>query len=81
LVMQKEFDIAFIDIGLTDISGIDLYLKLREIKPHIHPILITGDPYSAEGIEHFGCLYKPFEIDKIFWELDKIKYLKGLDKT
>lgn len=81
LVMQKGFDIAFIDIGLTDISGVDLYLKLREIKPHIHLMLITGDPSRAEGIEHFGCLYKPFEIDKIFWELDRIKCLKGLDKT
>jgi DNA-binding NtrC family response regulator len=78
---SKEFDIAFIDIGLSDISGIELYLKLREIKPDIHLMLITGNPYKAEGVESFGCLYKPFEIDKIFLEIDKIRSLKGFPKA
>ncbi len=80
LANAKEFDIAFIDIGLNDISGIELYLKLREINPDIHLMLITGNPYKAEGVESLGCLYKPFEIDKIFLEIDKIKSLKGLPK-
>lgn len=76
LVMKKEFDIAFIDIALPDISGVDLYLKLRKINPNIHLMLITGDPSRAEGIEHLGYLCKPFEMDKIFLEIDKIKYSK-----
>jgi len=80
LAMRKEFDLAFIDIGLTDVSGIELYLKLREIKPGIHLMLITGNPYKAEGVESFGCLYKPFEIDKIFAEIDKIKNLRGFSQ-
>lgn len=75
---KKEFDIAFIDIALPDISGLDLYLRLRKINPDIHLMLITGDPSRAEGVENLGYLCKPFEIDKIFLEIDKIKSEKKI---
>lgn len=76
LAIKKEFDMAFIDVGLSDINGVDLYLKLREIRPNLHLMLITGDPSRCDGIEHFGCLYKPFDINKILWEIDSVRILK-----
>jgi len=78
LATKKQFDIAFIDIALPDISGVDLYLKLRKINPDIHLMLITGDPSRAEGVEDLGYLCKPFEINKIFLEIDKIKSEKKI---
>lgn len=77
-VSQRSFDIVFIDIELPDMNGVDLYMKVREMKPEIRFMLITGDPSRCDGIEHFGCLYKPFEIAKIYWEIEKIKSLRGL---
>jgi two-component system response regulator (stage 0 sporulation protein F) len=77
---KKKFDIAFIDIVLKSTSGIDLYLKFREIRPDMKIILITGNPYKCEGVKDISCLYKPFEIDRILWEIDRIRSLKGLNK-
>lgn len=79
---HNDFDLAFIDIVLKDINGIELCAKIKEKKPDLGVILITGYPEREEeavtrlGIQ--GIFWKPFGIDKIFSEIDKIKRVKGL---
>jgi two-component SAPR family response regulator len=78
---RGDFDLVFLDIVLRDINGIEVCSKIREIKPDLDIILITGYPEKEKDTEHLdikGCFFKPFGIDKIFSEIDRIKHLKGL---
>lgn len=82
-IKEKDFDLAFLDIVLGDIKGIELCAEIEKIRPGLAIILITGYVEKREETEpaHLnikGCLYKPFEIKKIYEEIEKIKRLKGL---
>jgi DNA-binding NtrC family response regulator len=79
-INQKKFDLVFLDIVLKDTTGIELYQKMRQINPNLDIVLITGYPEKVKQIqsEIVGCLYKPFEINKIMQEIDKIRASKGL---
>lgn len=81
LVRKKNFDLVFLDVVLKDMSGVELFLKIRETKSGLTVVLITGYSEKIKDLEHLGittCLTKPFDIDKIFVEIDKIKHLKGV---
>lgn len=80
LVVNKKFDIAFVDIGLKNASGLEMYLRFREVRPDMKIILITGNPYKCESAKDISCFCKPFEIDKILLEIDRIRLLKGISK-
>jgi DNA-binding NtrC family response regulator len=81
-IKQKKFDLVFLDIVLKNANGMELYQKLRQIQPDLDIILITGYPEKAKQLqtqtEIVGCLYKPFEIDKIMSEIEKVRTSKGL---
>ncbi len=82
-IKKKDFDLAFLDMMLGDIKGIELCEQIGKIKPHLSIVLITGYIEKCEKTDfsHLnikGCLYKPFEIQKIYDEIDEIKRLKGL---
>ena len=55
-------------------------ISLSELKQGMDVVIITGHPEKADQVQASvsGCLYKPFEIDKIFSEIDRVKKLKGL---
>ena len=81
IVKKREFDLVFLDIVLSDTSGLDLYSKIRELKPALDVILITGYTDKIKDMEQMdvkACLTKPFELDKILTEIDKIKVSRGL---
>ncbi len=83
-IKEKDFDLAFLDVMLNDIKGIELSAEIQKIRPGLNIVLITG--YIEERPEETepahlnikGCLYKPFDIKKIYEEVDEIKRLKGL---
>lgn len=80
-IKQKEFDLAFIDIVLKDINGIELLAQMRKIRPNLNTVLITGYPEVTEkagALDIEGFLYKPLEIDKILSLVDKTKREKKL---
>lgn len=77
---DKEFDLLLLDIALKDCNGIDLYSKIREIRPGLDAIIITGYPEKAKDALHLdikGCFYKPFDIDRILSAIEKIRHAKG----
>lgn len=78
-IKEKEFDLVFLDIVLKDANGMELYEQMRQAKPGLEVILITGYPEKAVDLPSEGsiCLYKPFEIDKIFGEIERVRGLKG----
>ena len=67
---KQEFDLVFLDLKLPDIAGDELYAKLKEIKPDLPIVLITGYPDSemltrilASG--PVTVIKKPIEFDQL----------------
>jgi two-component system, sensor histidine kinase SagS len=72
-----SYDAILTDIRLPDISGHDVYVKLKAAQPRARVILMTAfgyDPSHAivkcrqEGMRH--VLYKPFRVDQLLDALE-----------
>ncbi len=67
MVREEDFDLIFLDIKLPFSDGFDIMKKIKEIKPNIKIIIMTGDP-SKENIKKTkeisadGFIAKPFNI-------------------
>ena len=67
---EKFYNLALIDVRLSDIEGVILLAKLKETVPRMRKIIITGFPSIQNAIQAVnnkadGYMLKPFEIDKI----------------
>ena len=75
IIKEKDFDVVVLDLKMPGISGFEIMKQIRDEKPDIPIILITGHQCSEE--EHgglpanaFDCLIKPVNIEVL---IDKIK--------
>src|SRR4030067_2771867 len=64
------FTLALLDVRLPDMEGIELLAKLRETKPKMRKIIITGYPtlQNAVGAVNQGAdayVMKPFDVEKM----------------
>ena len=68
IASENACRIAFIDIKLPNIDGLETLLRLRQINPDLLPIMMTGfrnevkealDRAQKESV--ITCLYKPFD--------------------
>ena len=64
------FNLALLDVRLPDMEGIELLAKLRETKPKMRKIIITGYPtlQNAVGAVNQGAdayVMKPFDVEKM----------------
>ena len=64
------FNLALLDVRLPDMEGIELLAKLRETKPKMRKIIITGYPtlQNAVGAVNKGAdayVMKPFDVEKM----------------
>ncbi len=67
---ENEADIAFLDLNLPDIHGIDLLKEIKEIRPDILVIIITGfasveSAVRALKLGAYDYIKKPFKADAI----------------
>jgi DNA-binding NtrC family response regulator len=78
LVAEHCFQIAFLDIKMPDIDGLETYLKLKEISPDTVAVMMTG--YRDEMNERIkqglaessvNCIYKPFDIGEALILIDQ----------
>src|SRR4030042_791754 len=67
LAQEKDCQMAFIDVKLPNIDGLETLLRLKEINPDILIIMMTGFRNEvkealdkAEAASAITCLYKPF---------------------
>ncbi len=65
-------DVAFLDIQMGGMTGLELALKLKEVKPDIHIIFVTG--YAQYAVDAFamhatGYLLKPVTEEAVSREL------------
>jgi len=66
----KFYNLALIDIRLTDIEGTKLLTKLKDTTPKMRKIIITGYPSLQNAIEAVNrganaYVLKPFDMDKV----------------
>ncbi len=77
LLSQKGFDLAFVDIKMPVMNGVETLKKIKEIKPKLPVMMMTG--YSVEELVQeamklgaHGCLYKPFVPEKVLQLIEEV---------
>ncbi len=65
LVEEKDFDLVFLDLKMPGMDGVEIFRRIRTVRPRLPVTIITGYPESdimaralAQG--PFGVINKPF---------------------
>ena len=68
IAREKDLQMAFIDVKLPNIDGLETLLRLKEINPEILTVMMTGFRNEvkealdkAQEASAITCLYKPFD--------------------
>ncbi|MES2707449.1 MAG: response regulator [Verrucomicrobiota bacterium] len=82
-VEKQKFDLVFLDLQLPDMSGDEVYLRIKEIHPDLPIIIITGYPDSEilSRILRNGLIMviqKPIDFDMLNRTIKQIGH-KGLE--
>lgn len=77
---ENPIDIAFLDIEIRQMTGIDLAVELRKIHPKLFVVFCTGyEQYALDAfkIHANGYLTKPIYAEDVQEQIDNIKALIG----
>lgn len=74
-IKSHRVDIAFVDIEMADIQGVELAKRIYEADPKVYVVFVTA--YSKYAIDAFGVntigyVLKPYGEEDIRKELDKV---------
>ena len=76
---EKDFDIIILDLKLPTLNGLETYLAIREFRPDVTVIPITGyakemSAMAREIVEKnaYACLEKPLDLEQFVRLLGKI---------
>ena len=83
---NEEFKIVILDIRLPDVNGVEIYEKIKNLRPGIGVIFVSG--YSQdENVKmiaknnNYIYLHKPFDPENLIKLLDEIKEFKNRVKS
>ncbi len=67
---ERDFDLAFLDVKLPDVAGVDLIAPLRKIHSHMAVIMVTGHASTETAIQALnegasGYVTKPLHPDEL----------------
>lgn len=73
-------DLIVTDYKMPEMNGIDLLKKIRQEKKRIPVIMMTAlaDQRIMADAINSGCdgfLLKPFDLDELIWEIEKVRVL------
>ena len=74
---EEEIDIAFLDIKMKELDGIELGRYLKDLNPFINIVYVTEHKefaYEAFGMHASGYVLKPATADSIAAELTQLRY-------
>ncbi len=74
---EEEIDVAFLDVKMPELSGIDLGRYLLELNPYMNLIYYTEHKdyaYDAFGLHASGYLLKPGSPEDLKRELEALRY-------
>lgn len=83
LIKNRNYDFILSDIRMPDMSGMELYNKIRQVNPELASkvIFFTGDTKSEDVRYFFDLtaarhLFKPFQIRELIDLMLEVKHLK-----
>ncbi len=81
-VQKESYDIAFLDINMGSIGGIELASQIKQIIPDINIIFVTAySEYTGDAmaLHASGYIQKPVTKSKIKKEIEDLRYPLKLD--
>jgi len=86
VIVQQPFDLAFIDLKMPKMGGMDVLQFIRKIQPRTDVVIITGygtveTAVSAIKNGAYDYISKPFSLESIRQIIDKIVEKNGILKT
>jgi len=76
----KNFDVVILDMKLPVLNGLEAYLSIRDFRPNLASIMITGYPQEMNKVIHkareesvYACLEKPLNMDELISLLNRIQ--------
>ena len=84
MVEEEHFDVAFLDVEMPEISGIDLAKKISEVDSRLNIIFITGyENYALDAHKVYASAYlmKPIREDDVRDALAHLRYQVGPQKN
>jgi len=84
LVANHPYDLALLDYHMPDLDGAHLYEKIREIRPEMLAVFLTGDPtigtvYPAIKAGAERVLAKPIGVDELLHVIQDQLSARGLN--
>ena len=75
VLQGQDFDVIVLDVLMPEMDGLDCLKQIRQIKPTVGVILLTGHASVQSGIEglHMGALEyltKPVPLDELLEKLE-----------
>lgn len=81
---EEHFDVIILDMKLPPINGLKTYISIRDIRPNVVVIIITGYPkemghLAQEAVQKSAhvCLEKPIDMDNLISLLEQIEKQKA----
>jgi two-component system response regulator HydG len=85
MIKEKKYDIAFIDIKMPGINGVETFQKMKQFANLPKVVMMTA--YSVEDLVEksleegaYTVVYKPLDIKKLVNLIKKIKMESETDK-
>ena len=79
MVRERDYEVIFIDMKLPTINGLETYLAIKEIRPQVVAIMMTGYRQEMadlveEALKNSACtcLYKPFDMPEVLSLVEEI---------
>lgn len=76
-VSENPVDVAFLDIEMGQVDGIQLARKMKTLLPRINIVFVTGyDEYSTDAFSLYasGYVMKPYSVKDIARELENLRF-------
>lgn len=76
ILEKNSVNVALVDLGLPDMSGIDVLFNLKTVCPATEAIILTGNATLDSAIEAtnrgaFSYLLKPYDIDTLLLQIQR----------
>ncbi|MEE8414385.1 MAG: response regulator [Dehalococcoidales bacterium] len=85
---SNNFDVLLIDMRLPPLNGLETYLAIREFRPNMTAIIITGYRDDMKRLvdqalekNAYTCLEKPLNMDELVSMLERVKEQKNEDDS
>ncbi len=78
---HKDIDIAFLDIEMPVMTGLELAKKINEINNSTRIVFVTGFKeyaYDAYRVNAIGYILKPYDDETVFNEIEKANAFKNV---